>query len=379
MSDQGLPRGLSEADDSDNCSSSSGSVYVQSVGYMIATMEDESNAQLVTIPVGVAEATPIASARNRKKAHCFETNPSKRSKVQNYLLRRLRRTIDEFIIRTGQQAIVLVATPEDPHLSYRSFGAKPLEDIIRNLTPIILDQLESGLTDQSPPPVQDDPLVFILPPFTINGIPTSLSKMTQAQLRAFIPFMLKYSTGRGKPGWGKNYTRPPWWPIEVPWANVRKDPRTKDEKKKISWTNVLRQIITNCYRYHGREDLLNGMIKENTINAVTTNANVTPLYTPAVLYTPNPDGTISVIQVDPDTPIIKLPDDMQNIVNLKATLNCDGQIISTSRENSNGGYNINYLPVSIQHLYTNDDSTVSAASVVQALQVEPNNTNDMDF
>ena len=55
----------------------------------------------------------------------------------------------------------------------------------------------------------------------------------QAQLRAFIPLMLKYSTGRGKPGWGKESTKPPWWPKHVPWANVRMDARTDEEKSKV--------------------------------------------------------------------------------------------------------------------------------------------------
>jgi nuclear respiratory factor 1 len=101
--------------------------------------------------------------------------------------------------------------------------------------------------------------------------------MTQAQLRAFIPLMLKYSTGRGKPGWGREDTKPPWWPKEVPWANVRMDARDMKEKQKVfslilesfvdlqcpiaihfqvSWTLALREIVLNCYRYHGREDLL---------------------------------------------------------------------------------------------------------------------------
>lgn len=82
--------------------------------------------------------------------------------------------------------------------------------------------------------------------------------MTQAQLRAFIPLMLKFSTGkeksifnvdieifaitfcvvvvvvgRGKPGWGKESTRPPWWPGEVPWANVRMDARPEDDKQRV--------------------------------------------------------------------------------------------------------------------------------------------------
>ena len=67
----------------------------------------------------------------------------------------------------------------------------------------------------------------------IDGIPTPVEKMTQAQLRAFIPLMLKYSTGRGKPGWGKDTTKPPWWPEGVPWANVRMDARKTDEKQKV--------------------------------------------------------------------------------------------------------------------------------------------------
>lgn len=45
--------------------------------------------------------------------------------------------------------------------------------------------------------------------------------------------MLKYSTGRGKPGWGKDCTRPPWWPKHVPWANVRMDARNDEQKSKV--------------------------------------------------------------------------------------------------------------------------------------------------
>lgn len=46
--------------------------------------------------------------------------------------------------------------------------------------------------------------------------------------------MLKYSTGRGKPGWGRESTRPAWWPKELPWANVRSDARTDEDKQKVS-------------------------------------------------------------------------------------------------------------------------------------------------
>ena len=84
---------------------------------------------------------------------------------------------------------------------------------------------------------------YELPPLVIDGIPTPVEKMTQAQLRAFIPLMLKYSTGRGKPGWGKESTKPPWWPEGVPWANVRMDARKNDDKQKVRY----RQHNRNTY------------------------------------------------------------------------------------------------------------------------------------
>jgi len=56
----------------------------------------------------------------------------------------------------------------------------------------------------------------------------------QAQLRNFIPEMLRFSTGKSKPGWGKPECRPMWWPPDVPWANVRSDVRDDEEKKMVT-------------------------------------------------------------------------------------------------------------------------------------------------
>lgn len=101
-----------------------------------------------------------------------------------------------------------------------------------------MEELESALAQQAPPPPLEDPSLFELPPLIIDGIPTPVEKMTQAQLRAFIPLMLKYSTGRGKPGWGRESTRPAWWPKELPWANVRMDARTEDDKQKVNQRQI---------------------------------------------------------------------------------------------------------------------------------------------
>ena len=87
-----------------------------------------------------------------------------------------------------------------------------------------------------------------MPPLVIDGIPTPVEKMTQAQLRAFIPLMLKYSTGRGKPGWGKESTKPPWWPEGVPWANVRMDARKNDDKQKVRISYCICFLFNTLFR-----------------------------------------------------------------------------------------------------------------------------------
>ncbi|GLV37616.1 erect wing [Carabus blaptoides fortunei] len=409
--------GLSGAsdDDDDNCPSSPGSVYEEGTDLMAAAMGDEVTAQLAAAgPVGVAAAAAIVSAKKRRRPHSFETNPSIRKRQQNRLLRKLRQTIDEFATRVGQQAVVLVATPGKPNTSYKVFGAKPLEDVVKNLRSMVMEELESALAQQAPPPVQDDPSLFELPPLIIDGIPTPVEKMTQAQLRAFIPLMLKYSTGRGKPGWGRESTRPPWWPKELPWANVRMDARSDEEKQKISWTHALRQIVINCYKYHGREDLLPAFTEDDE--------KMTTQFTPAVLHTiTNPDGTVSIVQVDPNNPIITLPDgttahvqglatiqttqgdgsvhtvqtlaevgSQGEVVDLnsvtEATLSQDGQIILTSEDGH--GYPVSVsgvitVPVSasmyqtmvanIQHIHTNSDGTMCVTPMVSVPKVEPNN------
>ncbi|KOC64763.1 DNA-binding protein Ewg [Habropoda laboriosa] len=472
--------------DDDDDEPSSGSETYEEGDLLTAAMDDDVTAQLAAAgwqikhangPVGVAAAAAIVSAKKRKRPHSFETNPSIRKRQQNRLLRKLRQTIDEFATRVGQQAVVLVATPGKPNSSYKVFGAKPLEDVVKNLRNVIMEELENALAQQAPPPVQDDPSLYELPPLIIDGIPTPVEKMTQAQLRAFIPLMLKYSTGRGKPGWGRDSTRPPWWPKELPWANVRMDARSEDEKQKISWTHALRQIVVNCYKFHGREDLLpafseeddksNVLIQQSTPHssshpshsssqgqggqsqqqqqtvgvvrlsssdsskgnsspaqiiaasptALATATQMTAQYPTAVLQTiTNPDGTVSIIQVDPSNPIITLPDgttaQVQGVATIhtsqgevqalaevagsaegtsvavdlnsvtEATLGQDGQIILTGEDGH--GYPVSVsgvitVPVSASMYQTmvaniQSDGTMQVVTpMVQVPKVEPGN------
>ncbi|XP_037828085.1 DNA-binding protein Ewg isoform X4 [Lucilia sericata] len=446
-----LEDSLASDDDDDDLISSDGSMFDETELTHIAVQDDLANQLAAAGPVGVAAAAAIASSKKRKRQHSFETNPSVRKRQQNRLLRKLRGIIYEFTGRVGKQAVVLVATPGKPNTSYKVFGAKPLEDVVRNLKNIVMDELENALAQQAPPPPQEDPSLFELPPLIIDGIPTPVEKMTQAQLRAFIPLMLKYSTGRGKPGWGREATRPPWWPKELPWANVRMDARSEDDKQKISWTHALRKIVINCYKYHGREDLLPTFADEEekvsqmisheeeeeeeevivqpvsnqatTIQTIhTTNAptNTTTNYTTQTVLSTiqNADGTVSLIQVDPNNPIITLPDgttaQVQGVATLhqgeggatiqtvqslgdvnghenmtvdltEATVAQDGQIYITAEDGQ--GYpvsvsNMITLPVSasmyqsmmanIQQIHTNSDGTVC----ITPMQVDAQNNNN---
>ncbi|NP_999758.1 DNA-binding protein P3A2 [Strongylocentrotus purpuratus] len=292
-----------------------------------SSMTDDVSAQLAASgPIGVRAAAAIATGKKRKRPHSFETNPSIRRRQQTRLIRKLKATIDEYATRVGQQAVVLTCTPGKHDGNFKVFGAAPLENIMRNLKGIVLQDLDNALAQRAPQPSNENSDLYELPPLVIDGIPTSVNKMTQAQLRAFIPLMLKYSTGRGKPGWGKESCRPVWWPSDLPWANVRSDVRSEDEKRKVSWTHALVTIVINCYKHHGRDDLLPEFIEdkckeiEASQNQVASLPTATLLPSHAVVHTiNNPDGTVSLIQVDTGATVATLADvtQVQQLTNLQ--------------------------------------------------------------
>ncbi|XP_068025537.1 nuclear respiratory factor 1 isoform X2 [Melanerpes formicivorus] len=273
-----------------------------------STAADEVTAHLAAAgPVGMAAAAAVATGKKRKRPHVFESNPSIRKRQQTRLLRKLRATLDEYTTRVGQQAIVLCISPSKPNPVFKVFGAAPLENVVRKCKSMILEDLESALAEHAPAPQEVN---SELPPLTIDGIPVSVDKMTQAQLRAFIPEMLKYSTGRGKPGWGKESCKPIWWPEDIPWANVRSDVRTEEQKQRVSWTQALRTIVKNCYKQHGREDLLYAFEDQQTQQQTTTThsiAHLVPSQTVVQTFS-NPDGTVSLIQVGTGATVATLAD-----------------------------------------------------------------------
>lgn len=265
---------------------------------ILPSATDSVTAQLISAgPAGVAAAAAIASGKKRRRLHSFETNPSIRKRQQTRLLRKLCALMEEYIVRVGQQAVIVCCTPgkaqQQPH-AYRVFGSQPLESVMRNHKSTIMNELEQALAIQTPP-APDTSMMYDLPPLAVDGIPTPLDKMTQAQLRYFIPEMLKFSTGKSKPGWGKPECRPPWWPDDVPWANVRSDVRDDETKRMVSWTAALRKVVLNCYHHHGREDLLPDY-KDNS--PTSTTLNYMGPQSIVVQHINNPDGSVSLVHID---------------------------------------------------------------------------------
>uniref|UniRef100_A0A286XKA9 Nuclear respiratory factor 1 n=1 Tax=Cavia porcellus TaxID=10141 RepID=A0A286XKA9_CAVPO len=227
-----------------------------------STAADEVTAHLAAAgPVGMAAAAAVATGKKRKRPHVFESNPSIRKRQQTRLLRKLRATLDEYTTRVGQQAIVLCISPSKPNPVFKVFGAAPLENVVRKYKSMILEDLESALAEHAPAPQEVN---SELPPLTIDGIPVSVDKMTQ----------------------------------------------TEEQKQRVSWTQALRTIVKNCYKQHGREDLLYAFEDQQTQTQATTThsiAHLVPSQTVVQTFS-NPDGTVSLIQVGTGATVATLAD-----------------------------------------------------------------------
>ena len=74
----------------------------------------------------MAAAAAISSTKKRKRhSHAFETNPSIRKRQQTRLLRKLKQNIEEYSLRVGQQAVVVVATPGQLTTIFLSYFREP--------------------------------------------------------------------------------------------------------------------------------------------------------------------------------------------------------------------------------------------------------------
>lgn len=269
------------------------------VGLAAAVLHSKSESDVASIGLASYSTADATGGQphefiglKRKRSMSFESNPAIRKRQAVRLLKKLKTTIFEYATRVGQQAVVVsCATKSAPGSStFKVFGAAPLEGIVREHKDSIMKELEIAAQNHTfPQPNCGDR--FDLPALVLEGIAVPLDKMTQAQLRAFIPGMLKASLQKGKPGWAKDDMKPPWWPDNVPWQNVRSDVRSDLQKEQQSWTDALRSIVRSCYHYHNRLDLVNCERSEAQMEAdkeVQHQGHVGEV----VLHHIQPDGTL---------------------------------------------------------------------------------------
>lgn len=75
----------------------------------------------------------------------------------------------------------------------------------------------------------------------------------QADLRSFIPQMIKSVTGKEKPGYGNEASRPEWWPKNLTWSNPTQEPRANEVNKSSLFLVVINEYnkIITCVLTNG--------------------------------------------------------------------------------------------------------------------------------
>ncbi|KYM98896.1 PREDICTED: uncharacterized protein LOC108777198 [Cyphomyrmex costatus] len=96
---------------------------------------------------------------------------------------------------------------------------------------------------------EEGSMISNLPLLFANGYPTSLEKITMAQLERFILFMVHCSLGHDTT---KVINKPEWWPQDVKFSS----PLTRPKKINDSWMANLKKLVFRCYTYHRSEYLL---------------------------------------------------------------------------------------------------------------------------
>ncbi|XP_035780234.1 uncharacterized protein LOC118460220 [Anopheles albimanus] len=90
-------------------------------------------------------------------------------------------------------------------------------------------------------------MVSNMPLLFADGYPTSLDRISEAQLEKFIPFMVQCSLGHIEiNSTPTEYQQPPWWPKEVEFTRPFKRPKSF----RGNWLQKMREIVVLCYSHN---------------------------------------------------------------------------------------------------------------------------------
>lgn len=89
-------------------------------------------------------------------------------------------------------------------------------------------------------------MVSNLPLLFAGGYPTSLEKITEAQLEKFIPFMVQCSLGYIQIPTLDEYSEPEWWPSDLEFII----PFSRPKAFTGNWLEKMRELVVICYSFH---------------------------------------------------------------------------------------------------------------------------------
>ncbi|XP_065093998.1 uncharacterized protein ova [Ochlerotatus camptorhynchus] len=89
-------------------------------------------------------------------------------------------------------------------------------------------------------------MVSNLPLLFAGGYPTSLERITEAQLEKFIPFMVQCSLGYIHIPTLEEYSEPEWWPGDLEFII----PFCRPKAFRGNWLEKMRELVVICYSFH---------------------------------------------------------------------------------------------------------------------------------
>ncbi|KAL1492841.1 hypothetical protein ABEB36_011023 [Hypothenemus hampei] len=244
----------------------SASGYKSNTHLIEATKVDEVTAQLPTKGLTKVPTTKATvSSKKQKKINLFQTRPLNRQQEQTRLLRKLKKTIEDYVMITGKQAIALVTAPGNPNMNYKVFGAQPLQHVINNLKHSIVEKLETATI------LQESKFLVANP----------LTKLAQPRFCLIPPHVLKYSNKGRKPEEGQESTRPPRWPQELPWENRKTNFQSEHKEAqessvcnsleiKPTQESIMDHSLSNVTKEKSPDEFRREPLSHNSTNFITS-------------------------------------------------------------------------------------------------------------
>ncbi|OAF70244.1 hypothetical protein A3Q56_02009 [Intoshia linei] len=207
-----------------------------------------------------AAAINVTTPSNKKY---FIMDPVVRKQRQRHGLNVLKELIKDVSNLTGTQIVCIIHTESEMSNLHATkiIGSEPLLSTVFKYKSMIQCDMERNMEQLANMLIDETPKPEILPikkltPLYLNGFAVHIRTVPVVTMRSFIPEIIKISCNRSSVNWGNILYKPKWWPVNIPFLNVKSDSRSDKEKRKKPWAEALRDIIISCYEHHGVGNLL---------------------------------------------------------------------------------------------------------------------------